>query len=355
MTNAGGRSRTARRASALPSAAAALAAASLAMTCGAGVPAPERRAATAVPAGAVFPLSRRLRAADASFEPFPLVSDARLRAVAATGGGILAWSHGDDTLRLYRTDGGVAASWPLEAAAAWVSPTLALTRGELYAEDGGFDFALHELELGGGPRKLASWKLDCFPSELAFSGDGVLLAGADLADRAHVLRELRPDGTARLLFEFPKRDDFARFVDDGGRFVVFASARTRGERELAAYLVEANGASVPDPAEARLELRGLPEGALCWYGSGFSFEERFWLPLAMSDGDTALAGFRLEGEALELEALVRASRGVYAPLGPSADAAVFLYLAYDHETEPGVWRLASFDGEAIAFDVLGAP
>ena len=278
-----------------------------------------------------------------------------LRAVAATGAGILAWSHGDDTLRLYRRDGELAASWPLEAAAAWLSPELALTRGERYTVDGGFDFALHALDAEDGSRMLASWTLDCFPADLSFDGGGVLLAGADLADRAHTLRALEPDGTARALFEFPKQDDFARFIADGERVVVFASARIREKRALTGYLIRRDRSAAPSADEARLELNGLPEGALCWYGSGFLYEDRIWLPLAMSDGDTALAGFRLEGDALELEALVRGSLGVYAPLGASADGAAFRYLAYDHEREPGVWRLASFDGEAIIFDVLGAP
>lgn len=353
MTTAEGRSRTARRVSALPSAAAALAAAWFASACGGSAPTPE----AGLPSSPepVFPLSRLMRSAGNTFKPFELVADARLRAVAPASGGVLAWSHGDDTLRLYRTDGEVAAAWPLEAAAAWMSPTLALTRGELYAKDGGFEYALYAIDAASGPRRLARWNLDCFPSELAFAGDGVLLAGADLADRVHTVRALRPDGSARVLFELPKRDDFARFASDGERLVVFASARSRGERELAAYLVEGNGTSIPDPAEARLELRGLPEGALCWYGSGFFFDGRFWLPLAMSDGDTALAGFRLEKRTLDLDALVRDSRGVYAPLGPSADGAAFRYLAYDHEREPEVWRLASFDGEALAFGVPSPP
>ena len=69
----------------------------------------------------------------------------------------------------------------------------------------------------------------------------------------------------------------------------------------------------------------------------------------------ALAGFRLEGGVLELEALVRDSRGVYAPLGLSSDGATFRYLAYDHEKEPGVWLLASFDGEALVFDIPSPP
>jgi len=326
----------------------------LGFACGTGDNAPGRHAA-GTPAVGTYALSGFARSADNSFEPFTLVADARLRAVAATGAGILAWSHGDDTLRLYRRDGELAASWPLEAAAAWLSPELALTRGERYTVDGGFDFALHALDAEDGSRMLASWTLDCFPADLSFDGGGVLLAGADLADRAHTLRALEPDGTARALFEFPKQDDFARFIADGERVVIFASARSRGKRELEAYLVDGDAASVPDPAEARLELRGLPEGALCWYGSGFSFRGRFWLPLALSDGDTALAGFRLEGGVLELEALVRDSRGVYAPLGLSSDGATFRYLAYDHEKEPGVWRLASFDGEALVFDIPSPP
>ncbi|MBN1241092.1 MAG: hypothetical protein JXA15_00125 [Spirochaetales bacterium] len=358
MTNEEGRSRTARRASALPSAAIALAAASLAIACGSSVSAPARSASTAgtgadAPAGGVFALSRLLRAADASFEPFALVADARLRAVAPSGDGILVWSHDDDTLRRYRTDGSVSASWPLEAAAAWASPSLVLTRDELYTREAGFGFALHAVDATQAPRKLGAWTLDCFPSDLSFDEGGVLLAGADRADATHSVRRLGEDGTARTLFEFPKRDDFARLVADADRLLVFASARTREARELAAYLV--GGSAAPAPAETRLELLGLPESALCWYGSGFFFEERWWLPLALADGDTALAGFRLAGDALELEALVRGSLGVYAPLGPSADGASFRYLAYDHEREPGVWRLASFDGETLAFDILAAP
>jgi len=296
---------------------------------------------------AMFPFTGAMARVDTGDEAFPLAADVRLRAAAVFPGGVWAFSHGDSTLRLYGASGGERGAWSLDAAAAWLSPSLALTRSELY--QGGFAFTLHSLDSASGPRAEASWVLDCFPSDVAFLGGGVVLAGADIRDSLSTLRFLKSGAEPAALAELPKRDDFLRVVPGPSGLLLFGSARERAARELELFLVAWDGTGRPPELSARrLGLEGIPDGALCWYGSGFYFKDRYWLPLAMANGDTVLAGLAVEGTKARVAGLAQRTGGVYAPLGPQADGSSFRYLAYDHEREPGVYRLAEFDGLAIS-------
>ncbi len=298
---------------------------------------------------AVFPFMGALRRADTGNEAFPLAADIRLRAVAAFPGGVWAWSHGDATLRLYDASGDERRAWPLDAAAVWLSPSLALSRSELFQAGGGFTYTLHSLDSVSGPRLAATWTLDSFPSDVAFTRDGVLLAGADIRDSLLTLRYMSAQAEPVVVAELPKRDDFLRVIAGPSGLLLFGSARERAARELELHVVAWDGAGQPPERAFRtLALDGLPDGALCWYGSGFFFGGRYWLPLAMANGDTVLAGISVDGDRAFVDGLAAGTGGVYAPLGPAADGSSFRYLAYDHEREPGVYRLAEFDGLSVS-------
>ncbi len=318
------------------------------------------RAARNAPIGApslapVFPHQSKLYAAEPGAPAlFDLPGEARLRAVdrfGVDGSGrplYLAWSQSDTTLRLLSADGAALESWELEAGQAWVSGSTVLARSPVHEADAGFAYRLYRVTRTDGPLPLAEATLDCFPSDVLFSGkESVWIAGADRADAAHTVYELAPGRAVRPRLSFPKRLDFARLVDSGDRVLVYASGADKAARALALYAFDRTGG-----ISRELTPVEKPAGAACWYGSGFSFGGAPRLPLAMDDGTIAIASLERSGEGYAVTSIVRDSGGVYAPLGPDPSNAFFLYISFDYARDRSAYRLARYNGTTVTLDSL---
>lgn len=315
---------------------AAAAAAALFLGCPANAPGPEYP---------VFALGGLLRS---SGPGAPALADlpggVKPRAVAATDGGPgVALAFDADSGRLLSLDarGRSVRSWPLEAATAWVSDGLVLTRSAAFVEGRGFAFSLYRVTKAG-PERLWGGELDCFPSDALFVDGRAYLAGGDRADATLSLWELSERGAA-LRYSRPKRSDFMRVVSVGGRLLAFESQRVR---ERLACVVRVIGDS---PGDA--PIVGLPDDALCLYGYGFEHGGRLVAPVALEGGDLGLASLVDRGSYFEVASLARGAKGVYLPLGPGPDGD-YRYLAYDYEGDPTRRYLGRYDGAAVSLEPL---
>ncbi|HPG85065.1 MAG TPA: hypothetical protein PLQ29_00065 [Spirochaetales bacterium] len=310
-------------------------------------------AAASSPGYPIFALGGRLRSSGPGAPVLAdLPSGVKPRALAAAklGPGVaLAYDQGSGRLLSLDGRGRAVRSWPLEAAEAWVSDGLVLTRSAAFIEGRGFRFALYRVS-GIGPERLWDGELDCFPSDVAFAAGRAYLAGGDRADAELWLWELSERG-AEPLYSRPKRSDFLRVTPVGGRLLAFESQRVRERRPCVVRIVgDSPGGS---PGETRdAPIVGLPGDALCLYGYGFEYGGRLVVPVALEGGDLGLAALVDAGGQFEVASLARGAKGVYLPLGPGPDGA-YRYLAYDYEGDPTRRYLGRYDGSAVSLEFLG--
>ena len=275
-----------------------------------------------------------------------LPASVRQRALTRATDSLWYWSQADGSLRRSDLAGKELAQWPLPAGAAWLQGNSLLARAETFNDGQGFGFTLYRLDPSSGPLRLAEWSLDCFSSDVCFLADGsVLLAGADQADRWHRLYRLSGDGHRQDLGQLPKQGDFLRLVPLGERLLVFLSGSQKTEGDLTIRLLEPGH----NLNEAASQTIAMPADALCWYGYGFAWQAKAWLPFAQADGSIGLAGWN---PATGLVAILPDCGGVYLPLGGSSQAAAYFYLAFDYYQDPTRYRLARLDQAGIGFQAL---
>ena len=294
-----------------------------------------------------FALGGELRSAAPGLPPlFSLPGGVRPRAVAPSGSGF-ALAFDADAGRLLSLDarGRAVRSWPLEAAEAWVSDGLVLTRSAAFAAGRGFAFALYRVT-ESGPERLWGGELDCFPSDASFADGRAYLAGGDRADAELKLWELS-EGGAELRYSRPKRSDFMRVVPVGGRLLAFESQRVR---ERLPCVVRVVGRDTGEAVDA--PVVGLPGDALCLYGYGFERCGRLVVPVALEGGDLGLAALVDRGSYFEVASLARGAKGVYLPLGAGSDGD-FRYLAYDYEGDPTRRYVGRYDGSTVSLEPIG--
>ncbi|HAX37661.1 MAG TPA: hypothetical protein DCY05_07945 [Spirochaetaceae bacterium] len=295
----------------------------------------------------LFALAGSLRSCAEPSQPLgQLPASVRQRALTRAADALWYWNQADGSLVRSDLTGLEQARWPLPAGAAWLQGNSLLARAETFADGQGFEFALYRLEPATGPRRLAEWYLDCFPSDLCFLADGsVLLAGADQADRWQRLYRLSGDGRRQDLGHLPRQAGFVRLVPLGERLLVFESGSQKAKGDLTIHLLEP-GQSLAEAANLTL---ALPADALCWYGYGFTWQADAYLPFARADGSIGLARWNPATGQL---GILADCGGVSLPLGASSQDSAYYYLAFDYYQDPTRYRLARIDAAGLGFQAL---
>lgn len=313
------------------------------------------QAAPAIPAGAsAFPYGREviLLGPGGASRLAAWPGDARPRDSASFDGGFVAWERGSQALLRWKGEGGLERLGRLEASQVFLSREWALGKSELFSDGSGFSFTIYRIT--SRLERVASFRLDCFPSDCLFSGKYCYLAGADRADRRNSLYEIElSTGRRRLLADLPKSRDFGGLVSDGKTLWYFLSPAYPRKSEafvLSFALDAARGASAP----RRLALGGLEAGSLSWYGSGFASLGRFWLPVASGEGKaTRVSLYAFAPGGGPPSAVLPLATGLYAPLAQAGDS--FYAIGFLYLRDPGAFSLLAIKAGGATVGSVALP
>lgn len=285
------------------------------------------------------------RASSSPQNLFQSTASIRPRSFSSLEDGFIYWDSVSKKVTRVSANGRVIYTVPLDVAFVWIHEKWVFAREEVFTEEDGFQYRLYELY---GKKLIERWGgfLDCFPSDVSFGNEGsVYLCGGNDANTENTVYKIVPRKDSTVVLRIPRFGDFLRLISLDDRLLVFASAREKVAGRLTVHILSDLEDAIPSIRE--VSLLGLPPEVLAFFGYGFIFNGDPVLPVALQNNDIALARFTDSSEGFSLTAFTLDSGGCFLPL--SADDSCFWYLAHDTLSDPFLFSLACYDGEAIVF------
>jgi len=298
---------------------------------------------------------------------FSVSTGTRNRALLPVSGGFLIWDKTQSKLNLYNKKGKIVSSKKFSSGQVWINDNLIFCNDFVYKTNEGFEYSawtykanvfFHNLSF----KKIWSYRLDCFNSDLLFEENGkILLAGKskEKAENAIYLIDTKKTSSIPvMIFSYPVNSDFSRLIHCQNKLVVFNSHSDKNPSPLILYDADFDSViNASDLISFNKQFLNCPDSVKVssMYGFGFSYKNDIVIPCAESSEDSAdilFLRFSLENENWLYKSAVKNSGGCYVYLGTDFQKNNVFFLAHDVVKDPDYWAASIYNETSIIKNIL---